>query len=481
MAPLHYIAAILLTLDLACYADVVNLRAASQSSSICSETKWDDMDTLGDSELLDIVLVASVDGKFHALNRSTGHTLWSISSFASSRGANQPSTLAPLVRTSHIDPDLTDEGAYQETYIIEPQYGEIYIMATPSSPLQRFPFSMSQLVDMSPFSFAAADDHRIFVGRKELSLLLVELETGDIKDAIDSQCPRDPFEDLRDEDQEPDLDKLDGSKPEMLRPTEVFIGRTDYHIDIHSRSANGSRRVPVQTLSFSTYGPNNQDSILQESYKNTKDDVYIQSLPNGEIISFKVKGEAKQTFAQDSVLWANKYNNPIVAIFDVLRTPAQHPPSTFVLLQPRPPFSAILPNLNQATSMDQLPHFNSVYIGLVEETGSLFAMSPDQFPMVAFGAGKQNRPKMVDSVPETGELASEVSAITKARKQREGTMMGHDYGSEDDRCMDRNANRRYLVGMRELKGGDGDGPEMRMKRLIDGVSGVPLLWEFPLH
>jgi hypothetical protein len=153
-----------------------------------------------------------------------------MSSFASStRSISSPSTLAPLVRTNHIDhdPDLTDEGAaYQETYIIEPQSGDIYVMATPSSPLQRFPFSMSELVNMSPFSFASADDHRVFFGRKETSLLVVELETGNIKATINSACPWDPFEDLREGDDEVDLDELEGSKPPMSKPTEVFIGRT---------------------------------------------------------------------------------------------------------------------------------------------------------------------------------------------------------------------------------------------------------------
>jgi serine/threonine-protein kinase/endoribonuclease IRE1 len=151
-----------------------------------------------------------------------------MSSFSSSSTTvSPPSSLAPLVRTHHIDqdPDLTDDNAYQETYIIEPQSGDIYVMATPSSPLQRFPFSMSELVDMSPFSFSAADDHRVFVGRKETSLLVVELETGNIKATIDSACPWDPFEDLR-EDDEVDLDELEGSKPPMSKPTEVFIGRT---------------------------------------------------------------------------------------------------------------------------------------------------------------------------------------------------------------------------------------------------------------
>ncbi|KAJ7031663.1 hypothetical protein C8F04DRAFT_1235902 [Mycena alexandri] len=484
MAPLLYITAFLLTLLVACCAEIVNLRTPHTNNvqALSNPTKLEspNPDPLGDSELLDIVLVASVDGKFHALNRSTGRTLWSMGSFSSS--VSQPSTLAPLVRTSHIDhdPDLTDDTAYQETYIIEPQSGDIYVMATPSSPLQRFPFTMSELVDMSPFSFAAADDHRVFVGRKETSLLLVELETGNIKATINSACPWDPFEDLRDED-ELDLDELDGSKPQMSKPTEVFIGRTDYHITIHTRPSN-RHQIPVQNLSFSTYGPNNQDNVLQAAYRSTKDDAYIQSLPKGEIISFK----AKQNSASDSVIWASKFTNPIVAIFDVLRTPTQHPPHTFVLLQPRPQLSAILPKLNHATSVDELPHLDSAYIGMVEETGSLFAMSPDRFPLVVFGGGGGSKPKMktIGSGPKgedpTVELPPEIDAVTAARKEREKAMKERDYGSDDDKCLDRTSlytDRRCLVGIRPLEGGDGDGPEMRMKRLIEGAPHVSPPWE----
>ncbi|KAJ7756994.1 hypothetical protein B0H16DRAFT_1885715 [Mycena metata] len=460
----------------ACCADLVNLRTphANNDQALTNPTKRDspNPDPLGDSELLGIVLVASVDGKFHALNRSTGRTLWSTGSFSSS--ASQPSTLAPLVHTSHIDhdPDLTDDTAYQETYIIEPQSGDIYVMATPSSPLQRFPFTMSELVDMSPFSFAAADDHRVFFGRKVTSLLLVELETGNIKATINSACPWDPFEDLRDEG-ELDLDELGGSKPQMSKPTEVFIGRTDYHITIHTRPSN-RHQIPVQNLSFSTYGPNNQDNVLQAAYRSTKDDAYIQSLPKGEIISFK----AKQNSASDSVIWASKFTNPIVAIFDVLRSPAQHPAHTFVLLQPRPQLSAILPKLNHATSVDELPHLDSAYIGMVED--SLFAMSPDRFPLVVLGAGGGSKPKMQT---KRVEHPSEIDAVTAARKEREKAMKERDYGSNAEKCLDRTSlypDRRCLVGIRPLEGGDGDGDglEMRLKRLVEGVPHVsPGPWE----
>ncbi|KAJ6612782.1 hypothetical protein B0H10DRAFT_2051023 [Mycena sp. CBHHK59/15] len=487
MAPILYITGFLLTLVVACLAEIVNLRTSHTShvQSLSGPSKRDspNPDPLGDSELLDIVLVASVDGKFHALNRSTGHNLWSMSSFASTgRSVSSPSTLAPLVRTSHIDhdPDLTDDSSYQETYIIEPQSGDIYVMATPSSPLQRFPYSMSELVDMSPFSFSADDNNRVFVGRKETSLLVVELETGKIKATIDSECPWDLFEDLREGEDELDLDELDGTKPQMSKPTEVFIGRTDYHISIHTKPSNHNR-LPVQNLAFSTYGPNNQDNLLQASYRNTKDDAYIQSLPNGEIMSFKARGETKQNSASESsVLWAYKFNNPIVAVFDVMQSPSQYPPHTFVLLQPRPQLSAILPQLNHATSMDQLPHLESAYVGMVEETGSLFAMSPDRFPLVVFGGEKKTRVKMIDAPVdgEAAELPSEVDDVTRARKQRERAM--NEYGYEDDRCQEGPllyTDRRCLVGIQKLEGGDGDGPEMRMKRLIDGVPNVSLPWE----
>ncbi|KAJ7326433.1 hypothetical protein DFH08DRAFT_968324 [Mycena albidolilacea] len=128
-----------------------------------------------------------------------------------------------------------------------------------------------------------------------------------------------------------------------------------------------------------------------------------------------------------------------VAIFDVLRNPTHH--NTFVLLQPRPQLSAILPKLMHATSMDQLPHLQPL------------------------------PPRRVRRRAQK-ELPSDVDAITEERKRREKAMKERNYGSEDARCLDRSSlytDRRCLVGIRPLKGGDGDGPENRLKRLIGGA------------
>ena len=273
-------------------------------------------------ELLDIVLVASVDGKFHAFNRTSGHTLWSMSS---SSPLSAPSSLSPLIRTTYpkYDPDLVDE---HETYIIEPQSGDIYILHSPSSPLQRFPFSMSQLVDISPFTSVNKDDVKVFVGRKETSLILLELETGRIKATLNAECPFIPDEY---QDAKIDLDELEGSKPPISAPTEVYIGRTgpstffffrrktsffflDYHISIHKKPLPGQPTPPVQELSFSTYGPNNRDNHIQATYRRTNDNIYVQSLTNGEIIAFRTNPPPPSTTKGDTrPIWAHHFNAPV--------------------------------------------------------------------------------------------------------------------------------------------------------------------------
>jgi serine/threonine-protein kinase/endoribonuclease IRE1 len=182
-----------------------------------------------DLEMLNVVLLASVDGKLHALNRSTGETLWSMSSDT----ASVPSMLGPLVRTQHITSQLEDldDDSPREFYVIEPQSGDVFVMSSSNGPLHRLPFSLPQLVDLSPFRYSEDDDPKVFVGRKETSFLLLELETGKVKATINSECPwdpfEDPFEDLKQMEDETDLDELDGTKPPKLeKATEVFIGRT---------------------------------------------------------------------------------------------------------------------------------------------------------------------------------------------------------------------------------------------------------------
>ena len=198
-------------------------------------------------EILNVVLVASVDGKFHALNRTNGGKLWSMPSSPPPRASPPssdhdpvqpvPSILGPLISTKHldVDPDIDDDPFSHETYIVEPQSGDIYVTTSnsPTAPLQRLPFSMSQLVDMSPFSFGEADG-RVFVGRKKTSILLIELETGRVKAVLDSECPWDGRNDSTDSTEQDvmdvDLDELEDLNSLKQHPHEVLIGRTGAQI-----------------------------------------------------------------------------------------------------------------------------------------------------------------------------------------------------------------------------------------------------------
>lgn len=384
-----------------------------------------------DVTLLDIVLVASVDGRFHALNRTSGQKLWSMSHSTH----EAPSSLAPLVRTKHAtyDSDLTDDDdAHHEVYMIEPQSGDIYVMATPSSKLQRLSFSMAQLVEMSPFKFARDDDERVFVGKKETSLLSIELETGKVK-AINAECPWDPFENFSHK-EELDLDELEDYMPNKERfiPTEVFIGRTDYQISIFTRSniPNG-RKVPIQNLSFSIYGPNNQDNVLQAAYRKTQDSTYIDSLPTGTIVSLKAQendSAGPYSLQKAQFMWTNHFDSPIVAVFDILSSAQK--PDPFVLLQPRADFL----RGSDVSSLD----INTAYVGLVEETKSLYVMGVDHFPLTAFGDTEFNH-KLIESV----------DGITRRRKMVE--LCERDPGNTQcltgKRHLDSSLNNKQLPGV----------------------------------
>ena len=98
----------------------------------------------------------------------------------------------------------------------------------------------------------------------------------------------------------------------------------DYHISIYTKPhyRNPSLpRPPVQNLTFSVYGPNNQDHFLQASYRRTKDDAYIQSLPTGEFVSFV----ARPNDAISRPLWMRTFSDPVYVPPLILQVPPTYP------------------------------------------------------------------------------------------------------------------------------------------------------------
>ncbi|KAF8523781.1 hypothetical protein BU17DRAFT_74941 [Hysterangium stoloniferum] len=357
-----------------------------------------------------MVVLASVDGKLHGLNRTTGRVLWSMADEPSLKlnAVEAHAAFDSLVRTQHV-PEETD----REFFIIEPQSGDIYVlppMASASDSIQKLPFSMQQLVEMSPFSFPG-DDNRVFVGKKETSMLIIELETGKVKGAVnaDKECFWDRQEESVEE--EIDLDELDGTKPpKHMLQTHIHIGRTDYHVRVHSR-----HQGVVQNLFYSSYGPNNIDKDKQSRWRRTPDDLYIQSLPDGYVFAFQAEGPDVKPDVYDGMpVWGREFTQPIVAVFDIVSTPSRANP--LALLQPRSHLEHLFPK--RATSKNRHPNtFPEVtFVGVIGN--SLYAMSPQNYPLVVFD---QTPPK---EIPEQGLSVTQpcewVQCLTGVRKSEPG-------------------------------------------------------------
>lgn len=158
-------------------------------------------------------------------------------------------------------------------------------------------------------------------------------------------------------------------------------------------------------------------------------------------------------------------------MFDVVTTPSRvHP---FVLLQPRIGLQDLLPNFDlvAAAKQDRLPNLESAYVGIVEETGSLYAMSPDRYPLVVFGdtniddgyrgVGRIDPPPgSMPFNPGDRDFPPDVDSVTRAMKQKKLKKLCHS-GSKDKRC---------LTGVRPLE-------SSRLSRLLDGPAQVP----YPPH
>lgn len=284
------------------------LAAGDRGLDIGNGFMWKD-DRLDSDELIlsDTVLLASIDGKFHALNRTSGRVKWTMHKPKSASGRDEEPPLYSLVRSQHgiLEDDEIDSGA-DEKYIIEPQSGEVWVLppgASQTTPLEKLAFTVPQLVDMSPSSLIVNGERRDFIGSKETSLITLNIDTGEVITIDDARScvwsQEDSKQSTKAEDDDDDgtslydpfdEDTLEYAKNQAVPPPRtIIIGRTDYHL-----SVGINRRM--QRLSFSVYGPNNIDRHYQERWIKPKDGRYLQPLPDGRVLSFYPKQDATQSF-----------------------------------------------------------------------------------------------------------------------------------------------------------------------------------------
>jgi serine/threonine-protein kinase/endoribonuclease IRE1 len=117
-----------------------------------------------------------------------------------------------------------------------------------------------------------------------------------------------------------------------------------------------------------------------------------------------------------------------------------------------------MPNVDfhGAARTNKLPNLNSAFVGIVEETGSLFAMSPDHFPFVVFGdTNAYESQRLIE--PPPGEVISNEDSYQWVKKPLA-------------QCKTYSGDRSCLTGVRRLEASS----RSRLSRLLDGAPSVSL-------
>ncbi|SPO35666.1 related to IRE1 - protein kinase [Pseudozyma flocculosa] len=391
--------------------------------------------------LSDIVVLTSVEGGLYALDRKTGHQLWTLSPQTSH---NSDSLLRPLVTALYgkdqksfadIAQGFGDQSAFANLaagsiaeleaggiYVVEPSSaGDIYVL-TPKDPgahragggsdparqvqLDKLPLTVPQLVELSPFSFAG-DDTRVFVGQKQTTLVELDVRTGKLGavfggreggvwcGAQADEPSSSPFKGTKGASMAPDAEACIDDESTFSSTTEAnewaYVGRTDYTLNIHSRNSPEL----LQTLHFSTFAPNAGDRDIQSIWYRADhpDDRAILGMPeDGSVVCFNLTSSDAED--DKKTLWMSDLRASVAGIFDVVY-PGPHLQNSksmsrpILVSHPPVPINRLFPQIGDGHS-DEMPSFEggltkkkrSAYLGIAGS--SLFAMSGNRFPLVAF-------------------------------------------------------------------------------------------------
>ena len=152
-----------------------------------------------------------------------------------------------------------------------------------------------------------------------------------------------------------------------------FLGRTEYVVAIqHQETA-----LPICTLIYSEWGPNNRDSDLHSQYSSTMDHKYVYSRHDGSIFAMDL---AKSNTKKPE--YKQKLSSPVVRVFDVARPADADEASPQLVLLPQPVGPA-----DSASGYGTLERQERIFVNQTE-TGGWYAMSENTYPYVTDGAHK---------------------------------------------------------------------------------------------
>ncbi|KAK0266528.1 bifunctional endoribonuclease/protein kinase ire1 [Friedmanniomyces endolithicus] len=338
---------------------------ASRSSATAGLTSRQPARSLQDWQVEDIVLLATVDGKLHARDRTTGAARWQLE------------VDTPMVETSYHRHNRSVDGDGSDVddliWIVEPsQDGQIYVYVPGSGlGMQRLGYTVKELADLAPY---AGDGHLAisYTAEKKNTLYTIDAGTGNILKVFssagaitndDRSCRRvNSLESLEEDDE----------KCEPIGT--LLLGRTEYTIGVNT--LNG-----VNTIKYFEWGPNNRDQDLKSKYTATMDRKYVYSRYDGSVFGLDLgTHDDYSPVPANKPVYREKFSSPVARVFDVVR-PSENPSRDAALVVlPQP----VGPALDELSSLDA-DTVDNVFVNCTE-SGSWYALSETNYPAVTEGA-----------------------------------------------------------------------------------------------
>lgn len=134
--------------------------------------------SISDWFVADLILVSSIDGSLHALDRHTGLQVWEI---PGDKPLVQVSTSEALKNRTKLHSLSSTAEPCEDCdiiWIVEPLGEGILYYFTPLTGLQQLPITIKELVMQSPFSLRG--DDKIYIGSHSTTLYSIESSTGKI-------------------------------------------------------------------------------------------------------------------------------------------------------------------------------------------------------------------------------------------------------------------------------------------------------------
>jgi serine/threonine-protein kinase/endoribonuclease IRE1 len=316
---------------------------------------------LKDWEVEDFVLLATVDGDLYANDRRTGKTLWHLE-------VDQP-----MIETKHY---RSEESTLDENYravdhyvwAVEPNRdGGIYMWAPDSNHgFIKTGFTMKKLVEeLAPY----ADDNSpvVYTGDKKTTMITLDAATGRVLKWFGSggshvneaeSCSR------------PDT-LYDAGNLECSSTGTITLGRTEYTVGIQRRDDG----LPIATLKYSEWSPNNYDSDLFQQHHSSLDKKYITSQHDGKVYAFDY------TRSEKVPVFSEHFAAPVARVFDVCRpgdATAESNPDLVVL--PQPPMPAEDEEEDRVRS-------NSIFLNQTR-AGGWYVVSGQLYPLIGRSVGR---------------------------------------------------------------------------------------------